>query len=72
MDHMTGLLTENKQAGYKSRIIEASLKMDPKRKIVQVDTDAVEKQIKKQMRKRFMINIKRKSVTAYVMNQVKQ
>ena len=68
---MESLLTENKSIGYKSKILEASLVIDPKISIVQVDTDAVHEQVAKQLRKRHMINLKPNNVTAYVMNQVK-
>ena len=68
---MNQVLTENKQAGYKSRILEASVKTDKKRKTVSINTDAVHDQIEKQMRKRFMIHIKPSTIPAYVENQVK-
>ena len=32
MEHMSCVLTENKKVGYKSKILESSLLMDPKRK----------------------------------------
>ena len=44
---MEEVLTENKQTGYKSRILEASIVTDPERKIVYVDAEAAHVQIEK-------------------------
>ena len=72
MNHMTEMLTENRNKDYKSKIVESSLQMDPLRKQVLVDVDSVHKQIEKQCRKRYMQNIKPEEVSAYVFTQVKQ
>lgn len=41
MEHMTGVLTENKSVSYRSKIMEQSLVYDKKSKVVQVDTNSV-------------------------------
>lgn len=49
---MGKILTENKARDYKSKIIDASVTLKPQVSIVEVDTDAVRKQLNKQIRKR--------------------
>ena len=72
MNYMTEMMTENRNKDYKSKIVESSMQMDPLRKQVLVDADAVHRQIEKQCRKRYMQNIKPEEVSSYVFTQVKR
>ena len=68
---MVSVLTENKITGYKSKILEASIRKDMDRKMVFIDSEAAHEQIQKQMRKRHMIKLKQSQINAYVQNQVR-
>ena len=69
---MDKILTENKARDYKSKIIDASVTLKPQVSIVEVDADAVRKQLNKQIRKRQIRNLQPDEIIPYVVTQVKQ